>query len=250
MRRNPRLENKIRQEVKLWLKIQGAEFTICIKEFCQGNRAALSKVLEFVDDLGQNLFVGNGDSLDKDLLEKLEYGMFELIGKFSTTPGGDALEKAIEDNITEYLTEICAEAKKEWNLNQYKITASYEELDPNNSMIPADQKPADEFDDVEQVREELFTRKDAKLFLDELVAFARTKLRGEKNKVIAVNWLKNPERQKDYNWLASLTDSSTGTIKVTLTRFKQTLNKNYSLRYVNDKLVMNKVNLAAKSHPS
>ncbi len=250
MRRNPRLENKIRIDIQLWLDSKGTDFIICIKEFCQGNRAALSQVLEFVDELGRNVFVGDGNTLDKELLEKLEYGIFDLIGKFNSTPGGEALEEAIEKNIVEYLTAIFTEAKKEWNLNQYKITASYEELDPNNSTIPADQKPVDQIDSSEQVPERKYTRKDARLFLDELVAFAKTRLRGEKNKVIAVKWLENPDRQKDYSWLATLTDSSTGSIKVTLTRLKQTLNKNYSLRYVNDKLVMSKVDMVAKSHPT
>jgi hypothetical protein len=207
-------------------------------------------VLEYVDDLGKVVFLGTGDSLDKELLEKLEYGIFDLIGNFSSTPGGEALENAIEENITEYLTEIYAEAKKEWNLNQYKITASYEEMDPSNSTIPADQKPVDEFDTVDASPEKSYTHKDARQFLDELVAFAKTKLRGEKNRVIAINWLENPERLKDYGWLAAMTGSSKGSIKVTLTRLKQTLNKNYSLKFVDDKLVMNKVDLVSRSHPN
>ena len=247
MSRNPRLENKIRSDIHTWLGNNGAEFIVCIKEFCLGNRAALSRVLDYVNELGSSVFVGAGDSLDKDLLERLEYGIFDLIGKFSSTPGGEALELAIEENIAEYLTGIFAESKKQWNLNQYKITASYEEIDPNNCMIPVDQQNEIDRDSERHSYDGKAARKEARLFLDELVTFAKTKLRGEKNRTIAVKWLENPDRQRDYGWLAGLTNSSTGSIKVTLTRLKQTLSKNYSLHYIDDKLVMSRADLMAKT---
>jgi hypothetical protein len=250
MHKNPRLESKIRMEIQHWLNNRGTEFVICIKEFCQGNRAALSQVLEYVRELGTDVFVGGGNSLDNELLEKLEYGMFDLIGKFNSTPGGFALENAIEESIADYLTDIFAKAKKEWNLNQYKITASFEELDPCNCYIPSRFKS----DSIGETGIHRYDRKharnDARMFLDELISFAKTKLRGEKNREIAVNWLENPEKRKDYGWLASLTNSSTGSIKVTLTRLKHTLSKNYHLKYVDDKLVMCKADLMAKPNPN
>jgi hypothetical protein len=248
MKANPRLENKIRFDIELWLDAWGDDFVISIKEFCLGNRAALTKVLGFISDLGTVVFAGDGNNLDRELLEKLEYGMFDLIGKFSSVSGGVALEQAIENSIADYLTDIFAEAKKQWNLNQYKITASYEELDPNNSMIAASEKyEPEDFDlDIDTYK----TRYDARLFLDELVSFAKAKLRGEKNRRIAVNWLENPEKQRDYGWLAALTNSSTGTIKVTLTRLKHTLCRNYNLRYIDDKLVLDRVKVMSRAHPN
>jgi hypothetical protein len=248
MRPNPRLENKIRLDIQQWLSTRGDDFIINIKEFCLGNRAALTEVLGFVNDLGTAVFAGDGNSLDKDLLDKLEYGMFDIIGKFSSTPGGTALDEAIEGNIADYLTEIFAEAKKQWNLNQYKITASIEELDPNNSMIAAYDEA--EYDDTMTEAESKKARYDAKQFLDELVTFAKGKLRGEKNQKIAVSWLENPDKQRDYGWLAALTNSSTGTIKVTLTRLKHTLARNYNLRYIDDKLVLDRVKVLSRAHPN
>lgn len=250
MHKNPRLEKKIRSDIQHWLDDSGTEFVICIKEFCQGNRAALTQILSYVRELGTDVFVGGGEALDCELLEKLEYGMFDLIGKFSCTPGGSALEKAIEENIANYLTEIFAEAKKEWNLNQYKITESFEEIDPGNCYIPAQARLHDISEFKAGGRDRKLVRNDARLLLDELVQFAKAKLRGEKNREIAVNWLENPEKRKDYGWLASLTDSSTGSIKVTITRLKQTLSKNYYLKYVDDKLVMSKVDLMTKPNPN
>lgn len=250
MRKNPRLESKIRSVIQQWIDNQGTEFVICIKEFCQGNRAALTQVLKYIRELGTDVFVGSGDSLDNELLEKIEYGMFDLIGKFSCTPGGCALEEAIENDIVEYLTYIFAEAKKEWNLNQYKITASFEEIDPCHCNIPSQNKSSDSKEYASYKYDKKQARREARLFLDELILFAKSKLRGEKNREIAVNWLENPEKQKDYNWLASLTDSSTGSIKVTLTRLKHTLSKNYRLKYIDDKLVMSKIDLMAKPNPN
>jgi len=247
MSRSPRLENKIRLDIQLWLDTQGADFIGCIKEFCQGNRASLTQVVKMVEQLGTLVFVGEGEALSDDLLERLEYGIFDLIGKFSSTPGGEALTEAIGNNLADYLTEIFFEAKKQWNLNHYKISASYEELDPNNCMIPATDRSADEHDVLDFEIDPKKSKRQAKLFLDELVLFTKTKLRGEKNRKIAVNWLENPEKHRDYGWLATLTNSSTGSIKVTLTRLKQTLAENYNLRYAGDGLTLDKVNALTKS---
>ncbi|MCP4580751.1 MAG: hypothetical protein GY839_03990 [candidate division Zixibacteria bacterium] len=240
MTRSPRLENKIRLEIQQWINTRGTDFISSIKEFCQGNRASLTQVMAMIEELGTKVFVGEGEALNKDLLEKLEYGVFDLIGKFSSTPAGSGLIKAIQENITEYLTEIFAEAKKQWNLNHYKITASYEELDPNNCTIPAPEQVDAEDIKPERDTDKSTSRRQARQFLDELVLFAKLKLRGEKNRKIAVNWLENPEKQRDYCWLASLTDSSTGSIKVTITRLKQTLARNYSLKLVGDRLILDK----------
>ena len=241
MARNPRLEHKIRLDIQQWLNSQGTDFVSCIKEFCQGNRASLTRVMAMVHELGTIVFVGEGEALNNDLLEKLEYGVFDLIGKFNSTPGGEALDRAIRKNIVGYLTEIFAEAKKQWNLNHYKITASFEELDPNNSMIPAADQSAPEDDEIMRYCPGQYgSKRQARAFLDELVLFAKAKLRGEKNRKIAVNWLENPEKQRDFCWLASLTDSSTGSIKVTLTRLKQTLARNYDLKYVDNRLILDR----------
>ena len=249
MSNNPRLEDRIRSEVRRWLEAEGADFVSQIRDFCQGNRASLTQVMAMVNQLGTRVFVGEGDTLNEELLEKLEYGVFDLIGKFSSTPGGSDLVIAIEKNIVRHITEIFAEAKKEWNLSTYKITASYEELDPNNSRIPAADNYEFEFDEVEIPVDGIKNPKNqARQFLDELVAFAKVKLRGEKNRTIAINWLENPEKQRDYYWLASLTDSSPGSIKVTLTRLKHTLCKNYHLSYNNDQLTLNRSTAVAKSH--
>jgi len=247
MSRSPRLENKIRSDIQRWLDTQGTDFICCIKEFCQGNRASLTQVMTMVEQLGNLVFVGEGVALNNDLLERLEYGIFDLIGKFSSTPGGEPLTEAITNNLSDYLTKIFSEAKKQWNLNHYKITASYEELDPNNCTIPAPNQVADEPEVLDFEIDKNKSRRQAKLFLDELVLFTKTKLRGEKNRKIAVNWLEHPEKHKDYGWLASLTNSSTGSIKVTLTRLKQTLAQNYNLRHVGDDLTLNRVSAFTKT---
>jgi len=203
--------------------------------------------MTMVEQLGNRVFVGEGEALNNDLLERLEYGIFDLIGKFGSTPGGEALTEAIASNLADYLTEIFSEAKKLWNLNHYKITASYEELDPNNCMIPTPVQIAGEPEDLDFEVDKKKSRRQAKLFLDELVLFTKTKLRGEKNRKIAVNWLEHPEKHKDYGWLATLTNSSTGSIKVTLTRLKQTLARNYNLSYVGDSLTLDKVSALTKA---
>lgn len=246
----PRLEDKIRFEVQQWLESGGADFVLYIREFCQGNRASLAQVMAMVKELGTRVFVGDGDRLDEELLEKLEFGIFDLIGKFSSTPGGSELVDAIEKNIVHYITEIFADAKKQWNLNTYKIAASFEELDPNNCAFPSTCR-FDNNDDSECCEYDgKKSKKQAKQFLDELAVFAKSKLRGEKNRKIAVSWLENPEKQRDYGWLASLTDSSPGSIKVTLTRLKYTLCKNYHLGYMDDRLTLNKTSVIAKPHPN
>ncbi len=240
MNKTSRLEDKIRLEIQHWFDTGGAEFITCIKEFCQGNRSSLAQIMKMVRELGTRVFVGEGETLNKDLLESLEYKIFDLIGKFSSTPGGISLERAIHADIVEYLIEIFTEAKKRWNLINYKVAVSYEELDPHNSLIPAPNDYSDRDNILEVEFNEGKSRRQARLFLDEMVLFAKKKLRGEKNRKIAVNWLENPEKYRDFNWLASLTGSSTGSVKVTLTRLKHTLARNYCLKHEGNELVLNK----------
>jgi hypothetical protein len=248
MSENPRLRERIRLDIQLWLNSRGNDFILDIKEFCQGNRAALTRVLRSVEELGIAVFIGENGGIDQDLLEKLEYGIFDLIGKFSSTPGGLALENSIKKQLLSHLTDIFAEAKRQWNLEQYKITASYEELDPNNCLIPA--SSSEGFESEPSTNSRKVAKQNARLFIDELIVFAKGKLRGEKNVKIAVNWLENPEKLRDYGWLAALTNSSTGTIKVTLTRLKHTLCRNYRLKYVGDELELDKIDMLAGTNPN
>ena len=135
----PRLEDKIRMEIRHWFNNNDSSFIFVIKEFCQGNRRSLSQVMTMVEELATKVFAGEGRVINKELLEDLEYGIFDIIGQFSSTPGGDGLEEAIRKNIVNNLTVVFAETKKQWNLNNYKITASFEELDPNYDLIPANE---------------------------------------------------------------------------------------------------------------
>jgi hypothetical protein len=238
MKKSPRLEDKILVEIQLWYDTRGTDFTVSIKEFCQGNRASLTQILAMVEELSARVFVGDGSFLNKELQEDLEYRIFDLIGKFSSTPGEQELLEAIRNNIVTYLTEIFAETKKQWNLNKYKITESYEEIDPLNSLIP---DPASIFDDdyvpVTEVSSQ-DARREAREILDELVVFAKQRFRGEVKRKIAINWLENPEKRKDFQWLAALVGTSVGSTKVILTRIKHSFAKAYTLKKADNKLVL------------
>ncbi|OQX92820.1 MAG: hypothetical protein B6D58_00890 [candidate division Zixibacteria bacterium 4484_95] len=231
------LEDKIRSRIHSWLEQQGDSFVICIKEFCQGNRASLTSLRTFLKELGAKVFAADGKKLDDGLLEDLEYGIFNLIGRFTSTPGGPELLKAIQKNIDSELTKIFAEVKRRWNFNNYKVAESFEELDPGNCVIPAIFKSAgDEYCGQEYSREN--TQHQARIILDELVLFAKREFRGEKKRKIAINWLENPEKRKDFCWFASLIDSSTGSVKVTLTRIRQSFAKKFEIKHKGKKLIL------------
>jgi len=121
--------------IQQWFDTRGDVFILSVKEFCQGNRASLAQVMAMVEELSARVFKREGKVVNIELLEDLEYGIFDLIGKFTSTPG-DELLKAIQENIVEHLTELFAKTKKQWNLNHYKITTSFDELDPCHSLIP------------------------------------------------------------------------------------------------------------------
>jgi len=246
IKKDQRLKNRIRLDIQRWLDGGGAGFIVSLKEFCLGNRAALSDVLGYVEQMGIAVFAPDGRYIDKDLLEKLEYSIFDLIGKFSSYSGGQVLDDAIKANILNYLIDTFVEAKKQWNLEQYKITSSYEELDPDNCLFTAMDEEDYEINDAEYNKQ--YVKRDAQLLLNELAFFAKTKLRGAKNRQIATNWLENPDKIRDFGWLASQTNSSAGTIKVTLTRLKHTLCNNYQLKYTDNKLVLNKIGMLTEAN--
>jgi len=238
MSKTPRLEDKIGPEIQQWFDTRGNAFILCVKEFCQGNRASLTHVLAMIEELSARVFKGEGESVDKELLENLEYGIFDLIGKFTSTPGGDALLESIRDNIVEHLTELFAEIKKQWNLNHYKITASFDELAPCYSLIPASRTVCDDRYNSRSIQVSESAQHQAKDILDELVLFARDSFRGEKKRKIAVNWLENPDKIKDFCWLSSLVGTSSGSTKVILTRIKHSFTKVYDLKTVSNRLVL------------
>ncbi len=238
MSKTPRLEDKIRPEIQQWFDTRGNAFILCVKEFCQGNRASLTQLLAMVEELSARVFKGEGKSLDKELLENLEYGIFDLIGKFTSTPGGDALLESIRDNIVEHLTELFAETKKQWNLNHYKITASFDELVPCCGLIPASRTVCDDRYNSRSIQASESAQHQAKDILDELVLFARDSFRGEKKRKIAVNWLENPDKIKDFCWLSSLVGTSAGSTKVILTRIKHSFTKVYDLKTVSNRLIL------------
>lgn len=234
----PRLEDKIRMEIQHWFNNNGSSFIFVIKEFCQGNRRSLNQVMTMVEELATKVFAGEGRVLNKELLESLEYGIFDIIGQFSSTPGGDALEEAIRKSIVNNLTVVFTETKKQWNLNNYKITASFEELDPNYDLIPANETISETEADCDGDYLKKCARYQAKEILDELIVFAKNSFRGEMKRKIAVNWLENPDKRKDFRWLASVAGTSTGSAKVILTRIKQSFVKKHRLKKESNKLVL------------
>jgi len=238
MSKTPRLEDKIRPEIQQWFDTRGDVFILSVKEFCQGNRASLAQVMAMVEELSARVFKREGKVVNIELLEDLEYGIFDLIGKFTSTPGGDELLKAIQENIVEHLTELFAKTKKQWNLNHYKITTSFDELDPCHSLIPDSRTINNDKYDSVPIKAAKSTQHQAKDILDELVSFAKDSFRGEKKRNIAVNWLENPEKIRDFCWLSSLVGTSTGSTKVILTRIKHSFTKVYDLKTICNKIVL------------
>ncbi|MBD3168940.1 MAG: hypothetical protein GF307_05615 [candidate division Zixibacteria bacterium] len=234
MDKSMQLEERILPVIQTWLSEHGSGFVVRIKDFCLGNRASLADVRTGLKELGIVVFAGESGKLDEDLLEGLEYGIFDLIGKFSSFPGEPALKKAIKEKLAVYLTDIFADVKRKWNFATYKETESYEAIDPENCLIPASEpEDGEEFrPDSEEIR------KEAVQVLSELTDFARKKFRGDKIRRIAVSWLENPEKEKDFGWLAALVDTTPNSVKVNLTRIRQALNKNYRLRKNGDRLVL------------
>lgn len=245
MRNKDRLTEKIRQKIEDWFAGQGNRFIICIREFCQGNRASLTPLMTMVADLGNRVFA-DGKDLNDDLLNDLEYRMFDLIADFSSTPGGDALQKAIDENIIPRLTEIFAETKRCWNLNYYKLAESIDTLDPENNLIPERESCPDEDGGDEYSLTSAEIRSQARDIIDRLVLFAKGKFNGEKNRKIAINWLENPERVSDMAWLASTAGASRDCTKVTLSRIKKSLAKNHNLRKIGDHLILESVPLRVR----
>jgi len=238
MDKSLQLEKKIRPKIQEWLEKRDAEFALCIKEFCQGNRASLNQVRIYLKELGIKVFAGDGKELNTELLENLEYGIFDLIGKFASTPYGPALLIAIQENLLDHLTEIFANTKRRWNFKNYKITESYEELDPNNCLIPASGGDPYFNDEVIDSDVPVSSKNQARLVLDELVLYAKDRFRGEKIRKIAINWLENPERDKDFGWFASLVNTSPNSVKVNLTRIKKALTQRYIVKKVDNKLIL------------
>jgi len=240
MRTTDVFTEKIQRKIEIWFDEHPDEFIICLKEFCQGNRASLTPLLNMLEDLGSAVFAAGG-AVNDDLLEQLEYKMFDLIGDYSSAPGGDALLSAINDSIVSRLTVIFADAKRRWNLHYYKITGSVETIDPDNVLIPDTDPFRDGFENEISPMLPAEIQKQARDIIDRLVLFAKKKFKGEKNRKIAVNWLENPEKSSDIRWLASLAGSSQGSAKVTLTRIKQSLARHHTLKRIGDRLTLDRV---------
>lgn len=237
MGNSDRLAEKIQKKIERWFIDHGDELVICIKEFCQGNRASLTPLMALVGNLGSDVFA-DGKDLNDDLLNELENKIFDLIGDFSSTPGGNALLESINDNIVERLTAIFAESKRNWNLNYYKITDSVESVETRDRSVLDQEILMLDHGDASSDPIPGDPGIQARDIIDSLVIFAKEKFIGKKNRKIAVNWLENPERLSDISWLASTVGSSKGSTKVTLTRIKKSLAKHYSLKRIGDKFVL------------
>jgi hypothetical protein len=222
----PRLEGKIKDKVERWFNDYGEEFIICTKEFCQGNRSSLRPLMSNLKDLAAYVFAGDGVDLRDDLLEDLEYGIFDLIGRYTSSAGGEKLLESIQDTIISNITNIFADTKRRWNLNNFKITESLDELDPANELMES--RPENPPDTNENIPEKIELQ--AKKALEVMTVFARKKFRGDKNRKIALNMLENPDRLKDFPWMAERAETSIGSVKVTLTRIKQTLARNFDFK--------------------
>ena len=238
----PRLEGKIEDKIKLWFNDNGEEFIICTKEFCLGNRSSLRPLMDLLRDLATHVFACDGNSLNNDLLEDLEYGIFDLIGRYTSTPGGNELLKSLQDTIIQHVTDIFADTKRRWNLNNFKITESIEELDPFNDLIKSPSKEAAVMNEGSHEPVELQARK----ALETMAKFARRKFRGDKNRKIAVKMLENPDKLRDFPWLAELADTSVGSGKVTMTRIKQTLARNFYFKRMGGELHITQVRESTK----
>jgi len=245
MRKNDRLAEKIKVKLEIWFSDHTDEFIPCMREFCQGNRAALTPLMKMVHDLGSAVFA-DGGVLNPDLLDRMEYGVFDLIGYFSSEAGSESLDDAIEVGIVDRLSIIFADVKRHWNLQYYKITESVDVLDPDSSLI-AEKSISIAFDDsLEEGPQKGQIQKQARDIIDRLVIFAKEKFKGEKNRKIAVNWLENPERAGDIGWLASLAESSVGSTKVTLTRIRQSLARHHELKRDDDGLTLDRLSIPVR----
>jgi hypothetical protein len=242
MGNSPKLEGKLKEKIERWFKINGDRFIISTKEFCQGNRSALSPLMDLLRDLATDVFTYDGISLNDELLEDLEYGVFELIGRYTSTPGGNQLLDSIQKTIIQHVTDIFADTKRRWNLNTFKITESIEEIDPFNDLI---ESPRNENTDTAESQPEPVEIQ-AKKALDTLLIFARKRFRGDKNRKIAVKVLENPDRLRDFPWIAELADTSVGTVKVTLTRIKQTLASNFDFKRMGSELYIRRIDETPK----
>jgi hypothetical protein len=231
-----RLEEKYGPAIRSWLTQEGEGFILCIRDFCQGNRASLSNVRSYLRALALRIFAGSGSYLNEELIEDLEYRMFDLIGKYSSVSGNEELLAAIRSNLDVYLTEIFTEAKRQWNLNYYKMSASFEEIDPGQCLIAA---AVEKTENHTNKNEMTFSGRDsARNVIDELVTFSKKRFHGDKTRKVAVNWLENPEKSGDVDWFASLAQASSGCTRVMLTRIKKSINRNYRLRRVGDNFVL------------
>ncbi|UCE65225.1 MAG: hypothetical protein JSU85_10130 [Candidatus Zixiibacteriota bacterium] len=233
----PRLEGKIGEKIRLWFIDNGEEFVLCTREFCQGNRLSLRPLMDLLRDLAIYVFACDGNSLNDDLLDDLEYGIFDLIGRYTSTPGGDKLLESLQHTIIQHVTDMFADTKRRWNLNNFKITKSIEELDPFNDLIESPSKEAAVLNEHPCEPVEVQARQALKT----MAIFAQKKFRGDKNRKIAVNVLENPDRLKDFPWMAELADSSIGSVKVTLTRIKQTLARNFYFKRLGSELYITQV---------
>lgn len=233
----PRLEGKIKEKIESWFTDYGEEFIICTKEFCQGNRSSLRPLMSHLRELASYVFTGDGNDLREDLLEDLEYGIFDLIGRYASSAGGEKLLESIQDTIISNIIDIFADTKRRWNLNNFKITESIEELDPFNGLLES--RKDNSADTKEKPSEQIEVQ--AKKALEVMAVFARKKFRGDKNRKIAVNMLENPDRLKDFPWMAELANTSIGSVKVTLTRIKQTLARNFDLKRLDGEMTISRV---------
>jgi hypothetical protein len=53
--------------------------------------------------------------------------------------------------------------------------------------------------------------------------------------------LENPDRLKDFPWMADLAETSIGSVKVTLTRIKQTLARNFDFKRYDGEMTISRV---------
>jgi hypothetical protein len=172
-----------------------------------------------------------------DLLEDLEYGIFDLIGRYTSSAGGEKLLESIQDTIISNITNIFADTKRRWNLNNFKITESLDELDPANELMES--RPENPPDTNENIPEKIELQ--AKKALEVMTVFARKKFRGDKNRKIALNMLENPDRLKDFPWMAERAETSIGSVKVTLTRIKQTLARNFDFKRFDGEMTISRI---------
>jgi hypothetical protein len=238
-----KLEEKYGPAIRSWLAHEGDGFILSVRDFCQGNRAALSNVRSSLRILALRIFAGKGNFLNDELMEDLEYRMFDLIGQFSSITGGDELLNAIRENLDIYLIEIFAESKRQWNLNFYKISESFEDLDPGQCLIAAAFEKT--INHVDKSDKTCVGQEGARDVIDELVAFSKKKFHGDKTRKVAINWLENPEKSGDIDWFASLAQTSSGCTRVMLTRIKKSISRNYRLRRIGDDFMLTRAKTPA-----